>query len=255
MVDRTVLITGAAGLIGSATASLALEAGAKVVLADVSPKPLDDLVDSLSSQYLPSRLLPVCIDAASEAGCQAMFSQASAWDSGFDSVIHCAYPRTASWGACFEEVTESHLRDNLALQLGGAIIVSQMAMEHFYALGGGCLIHVSSIQGIMAPKFSHYEGTSMTSPIEYSAIKAGIIAITKWLAKYAAGRNIRVNCVSPGGIEAGQPQSFLERYRASCTNIGMLSGRDVAQAIVYLLGPDARAINGHNLVVDDGWCL
>ena len=70
-----------------------------------------------------------------------------------------------------------------------------------------------------APKFSHYVGTSMTSPIEYAAIKSGVISITRWLAKYYSNQNIRVNCVSPGGILADQPKSFCDKYRDSCTNM------------------------------------
>ncbi len=95
----------------------------------------------------------------------------------------------------------------------------------------------------------------MTSPIEYSAIKAGVIAITRWLAKYHSNQSIRVNCVSPGGILDQQATEFLKRYRESCANIGMLSGEQVAAAVVFLLSPAAEAITGQNLIVDDGWCL
>jgi len=253
--NRTVLVTGAAGLIGSATVSRLLEENSKVILVDINKEALSELCSRLELKYRENQFYSICADAATSAGCNEVFAKASQWDARFDSVVHCAYPRTPSWGTAFEEVTDLHLRDNLGMQLGGAILVSQKAIQHFLALGGGSLVHVSSIQGIMAPKFNHYEGTSMTSPIEYSAIKAGVIAITRWLAKYSSGHNIRVNCVSPGGVEAGQPESFLQSYRNSCTNIGMLSGVDVAQAIVYLLSPDAHAINGHNLVVDDGWSL
>ena len=117
------------------------------------------------------------------------------------------------------------------------------------------MIHLGSIQGISAPKFEHYAGTTMTSPIEYAAIKSGVIAITRWLAKYYSNTGIRVNCVSPGGILDQQPESFLLRYRDSCTNIGMLDAADVAETIVFLLSNDAGAINGQNIVVDDGWSL
>jgi NAD(P)-dependent dehydrogenase (short-subunit alcohol dehydrogenase family) len=117
------------------------------------------------------------------------------------------------------------------------------------------LIHISSIQGIRAPKFEHYEGTSMTSPVEYAAIKAGVIAITGWLAKFHRNQGIRVNCISPGGILDSQPEIFVDRYRASCTNIGMLSAKHIGAAVHFLLSPAAKAINGQNLVVDDGWSL
>ena len=141
------------------------------------------------------------------------------------------------------------------MQLGGAILFSQKILSAFKQQGHGNLIHLSSIQGVCAPKFEHYVGTSMTSPIEYAAIKAGIISIVRWLAKYSANQNIRVNCVSPGGIIDSQPKEFLSRYRDSCTNIGMLSAEQVASTIAFLLSPDSFAINGQNIIVDDGWSL
>ena len=95
----------------------------------------------------------------------------------------------------------------------------------------------------------------MHSPIEYSAIKAGVISITRWLARYYANMNIRVNCVSPGGVRDQQPDSFLAAYRSSCTNVGMLEASQVAGSVVFLLSPESFAINGQNLLVDDGWSL
>ena len=116
-------------------------------------------------------------------------------------------------------------------------------------------MHISSIQGIAAPKFEHYQGTEMHSPIEYSAIKAGVISITQWLAKYFANQNIRVNCISPGGILGGQPELFLDAYRASCTNIGMLEAGQVSGLAAFLLSDASEAVNGQNFVVDDGRSL
>jgi len=95
----------------------------------------------------------------------------------------------------------------------------------------------------------------MTSPIEYTAIKTGIISITRYLAKYYKGCGIRVNCVSPGGIVAGQPDSFLARYRESCNSKGMLDPEDVVGAILFLLSDHSLYVTGQNLVVDDGWSL
>ena len=95
----------------------------------------------------------------------------------------------------------------------------------------------------------------MTSPIEYTAIKAGVIAITKWLAVYCKNKSIRINCVSPGGILDQQPQSFLEKYRDSCLSKGMLDAEDVIGTIQFLLSDKSRYINGQNIVVDDGWSL
>ena len=78
----------------------------------------------------------------------------------------------------------------------------------------------------------------MVSPIEYSAIKAGIIAITKYLAKYYKNKKIRVNCVSPGGILDGQPVNFINRYKKSCTSKGMLEADDLIGTLLFLISKD-----------------
>ena len=119
----------------------------------------------------------------------------------------------------------------------------------------GHLIHVSSIQGVAAPKFEHYEGNNMVSPIEYGAIKSGIISITRYLAKYCKGQNIRANCISPGGIIDSQPADFIKKYKNSCTSKGMLEANDLSGTLLYLLSDQAKFVNGQNLVVDDGWTL
>ena len=147
------------------------------------------------------------------------------------------------------------LGQDLTRQLGGAILFSQQILSFFKKQGYGNLIHISSIQGVAAPKFEHYKNTSMVSPIEYSAIKAGIIAITKYLAKYYKNKKIRVNCVSPGGILDGQPVNFINRYKKSCTSKGMLEADDLIGTLLFLISKDSKYINGQNIIIDDGWTL
>ena len=95
----------------------------------------------------------------------------------------------------------------------------------------------------------------MYSSLEYSVAKSGIISMTSWLAKHYKNKNIRVNCVSPGGILDQQPESFLEKYRNSCTSKGMFDPTDVAGTVLFLLSNQSKYINGQNIVIDDGWSL
>ena len=95
----------------------------------------------------------------------------------------------------------------------------------------------------------------MSSPIEYSAIKSGIISITKWLAKYYKNKNIKVNCLSPGGIIDNQPKSFLEQYKKSCFSKGMLNPEDLNGTILFLLSDASKYISGQNIIIDDGWSI
>ena len=131
----------------------------------------------------------------------------------------------------------------------------QKFAEMFIQQGYGNIINIASIQGVAAPKFEHYEGTVMTSPIEYTSAKSAIIAISRYMAKFLAGKKIRVNCISPGGILENQPKSFLKNYKASCTSKGMLDTNDLSGTLIYLLSNHSRYINGQNIIVDDGWSL
>jgi NAD(P)-dependent dehydrogenase (short-subunit alcohol dehydrogenase family) len=170
-------------------------------------------------------------------------------------VINCMYPISLGWGKRFEDVKEKELKEALFYQAGLPFILSQSFMKYFLKVKGGVLVNISSIQGIRSPKFEHYKNLKMTSPAEYSIAKSGIIALTKYLAKYYSKKNIRVNCVSPGGIKDNQNETFLKRYKSSCNSKGMLDAEDIVGTIMFLISENSKYINGQNIVVDDGWSL
>ena len=95
----------------------------------------------------------------------------------------------------------------------------------------------------------------MTMPVEYAAIKSALIHLTKYMAKYLKDKNVRVNCISPGGILDKQPESFLEQYKSNCLSKGMLDPEDIMGALVFLLSDASKFINGQNIIVDDGFTL
>ncbi len=251
--NKVILITGAAGLIGSSLAREASSNQATLVLTDYNEKKLNDFTQNLLIRNKSVYSIP--INLSSNESIEKLFSEILSKFKKIDAAVHCQYPKSSGFGSKFEDLKEENLFKDLNIQLGISILFSKRLMKQFIEQGYGDLIHISSIQGVRAPKFDHYKNTKMYSPIEYSAIKSGIISITEWLAKYYKNKNIRVNCVSPGGIKDNQPDIFLKRYREDCSNIGMLSPEDISNAILFLLSPAANSINGHNLVVDDGWSL
>lgn len=95
----------------------------------------------------------------------------------------------------------------------------------------------------------------MTKEVEYVVSKAGIIQLTKYLAKYVKGKNIRVNCISPGGVFNNQDEKFLKRYNSMCLNKGMLASSDISGTVLYLLSDMSRYVNGQNITVDDGFTV
>ena len=249
--NQIVAISGGAGRIGSAFSKAVVENGGKVIIGDINSEVgnrlVSDLGDDVALFFEGNLTEPNTVDLMIRKGVEKFGEIAAA--------VHCAYPISEQWGTRFEDLKSAGLAKDLFNQLGGAILFSQKFIRYFTKQGHGTLIHISSILGIAAPKFEHYEGTDMVSPIEYSAIKSGIIAITRYLAKYCKGQNIRVNCISPGGILDNQPKSFLQKYNKNCISKGMLDASDLTGTLIYLLSDQSKFVNGQNIIVDDGWGL
>jgi NAD(P)-dependent dehydrogenase (short-subunit alcohol dehydrogenase family) len=104
----------------------------------------------------------------------------------------------------------------------------------------------------VGPDFQLYEGTPLANPAAYGVSKAGLLQLVRYLAT-ALAPGVRVNAISPGGVERGQPEVFQARYRER-TPLGRLaSEEDLKGAIAYLASDLSSYVTGHNLVVDGGW--
>jgi NAD(P)-dependent dehydrogenase (short-subunit alcohol dehydrogenase family) len=249
--EKVVLITGGCGRIGSALTEELLLKGYKVLIGDINKSNLIKLDKKLNS----SNLGIFAGDLTSKKYIDKFISFGLKKFKKIDSLIHCSYPKSKKWGASFEKIKASSLKEDLYNQLGATIILSQSIIKYFLKKRRGNLILFSSIQGIQAPKFDHYRNLKIVSPIEYSAIKSGVISISQYLAKYYKNKNIRINCISPGGIKDFQPKLFIKRYNESCNSKGLLDGSDLSGLVLFLLSDKSKYITGQNLVIDDGWSL
>lgn len=174
-----------------------------------------------------------------------------------DAVVNNAYPRNKNYGRKFEDVTYKDFCENLSLHVGGYFLVSRIFSETMKEQKFGNIINMGSIYGCAAPRFDIYDGTDMTSPVEYAAIKGGIINLTKYLASYLGKYNIRVNCLSPGGVgEKTHPKSFVKKYSQKVVlNSRMAKLDDLTGVLVFLLSDASEYMTGQNVVVDGGWSL
>ena len=117
----------------------------------------------------------------------------------------------------------------------------------------GSIVNMASIYGVLGADFSVYEGTTMTMPAAYSAIKGALINFTRYVASYFGPQQVRVNCVSPGGIFDNQNDVFIENY---CKKVPMRRlgiPEDISPAVAFLLSDDSKYITGQNIIVDGGW--
>ena len=168
-------------------------------------------------------------------------------------LVNNAYPRTKDWGTSFEEIEFDSWRNNVDWQLNSYFFLSQQVLKQMRQQGFGSIVNISSIYGVVGNDFTIYEGTDIVPPAAYSAIKGGLINFTRYLASYYGKYNIRVNCVSPGGIFDNQPEPFVTAYEQKVPMKRMGNPDDIAPAVSFLLSDKAKYITGQNLIVDGGW--
>src|SRR5690606_14818444 len=119
--------------------------------------------------------------------------------------------------------------------------------------GGGSIINISSRMGMFGPDLSNYEGTDMgTPPPDYFFHKGGMITLGKYFAKVLAGKNIRVNTISPGGILYHQPEQFLENYCKKVPLRRLADASDIKGLIVLLASDAGSYIKGAHILLDGG---
>ena len=249
--DKVVIVTGGAGLLGRTFCQAIADNGGIAVVAEYDIAIAEKLCTSLEN----ASIVPAQVNITDKNSIKALITTISEKYGRIDALVNSAYPRNKNYGKHFFEVAYSDFCENVGMNLGGYFLTSQQFAKYFQKQGYGNIINLASIYGVIAPRFEVYDNTSMTTPVEYAAIKSGLIHLTKYMAKYFKGKNIRVNAISLGGIEDKQPESFLKAYKEFCLNKGMLDAKDIAGTVLYLLSDLSEFVNGQNIVVDDGFTL
>jgi NAD(P)-dependent dehydrogenase (short-subunit alcohol dehydrogenase family) len=250
--NKLVVITGGAGLIGQGFARGIAELGGIAVVADININAANKVAGELGGG---GQVEAAHLDITSKNSIENLISDLLQRHGKIDAIVNNAYPRNKNYGRKLEEVTYADFCENVNLHLGGYFLVAQQFCLAFKKQGYGNVINMSSIYGTMTPRFAVYDGTPMTMPVEYAAIKSAVAQLTRYFAQYFKGTGIRVNCLSPGGIWADQPKSFLDAYNEHCASKGMLTPGDVLGALLFLLSDASRYMTGQNLLVDDGFSL
>ncbi|WP_295020688.1 oxidoreductase [Sulfurimonas sp.] len=253
--NNVVVITGGAGLIGKEFVSSVIEQNGIAIIADINADIGNQVKNDLSISLNTTNIDFITLDITSKGSLQNAITYLDNKYGRIDALVNNAYPRNKNYGRHFFDVEYDDFCENINLNLGGYFLTSQQFASYFKNQGYGNIINISSIYGVIAPKFEVYDNTPMTMPVEYAAIKSALILLTQYMAKYFKGMGIRVNALSPGGIFDNQPEAFLEAYKKQCLNKGMLDKSDLKGTLIYLLSDMSRYVNGQNIVVDDGFSL
>jgi len=243
--NKVAVVTGGAGLLGREIVKALNDFGAKVYIGDIDEKKAMEISEDTGIGY-------VHLDITSEDSIGKAMETVIRDNGRLDIIVNSAYPRTKDWGNKIEKVSLESWKNNVDSHMGGYFFCCRMAAEQMKQQGKGTIINLASIYGVVAPDFSIYEGTEMTMPIAYSAIKGGIIALTRYIATYYAKYNVRANAVSPGGIFDNQQEAFVRRYSDKTPLGRMGSPSEVTGAVVFLASEAASYVTGQNLIVDGG---
>lgn len=248
---KRAVITGGLGLIGTEIAKGFLEAGSEIIILDINDKLGRKFVRELRTENKKFFFEHFDITNLDEIakGIERLEQKFGA----IDIWVNNAYPRTTDWGNKLEKVRIESWRKNIDMQLNSYCICSNEIAKRMAQRCKGSIINISSIQGVVAPDFSIYEGTDMTSPAAYTAIKGGVLMYSKYLASYYGKYNVRVNVICPGGVFNNQPKEFLERYNKKTLLGRMAKPEEIAKPIVFLASDAASYITGAVLIVDGGW--
>jgi NAD(P)-dependent dehydrogenase (short-subunit alcohol dehydrogenase family) len=250
--NKKILVAGAGGLLGAMLVKELIKQGSDVLALDIDVNRLKNRFDELGINTQGENVTLHPLDLSDKSAVSALFDMAE----GLTGAVNCSYPRNKSYGKHFFDVDVDDFNENISLNLGSSFLFMQQCANYFKRTNTPfSLVNISSVYGVIAPKFGIYDNTPMTMPVEYAAIKSGLIHLSKYVTKYVGSSQFRVNLVSPGGILDQQPSDFLNAYQNETFGKGMLDVSDVLGAIVFLLSPMAEFVNGQNIVVDDGFSL
>ncbi len=238
--NKIIVVTGGNGLLGSSILEFVKNSGAIGINAELNGP--DDLENGSV----------LCDVTNSESVCIALKKVQSKYGR-IDGFVNNAYPRTSDWGLKFEEIPISSWKNNVDIQLNSVFICTQIILEIMKEQRAGSIVNMASIYGMVGPSFDIYDNTGLTMPAAYSAIKGGVVNFTRYLASYYGEYNIRVNCVSPGGIFDNQNPIFVSNYSKRVPLKRMGAPTDISPTVGFLLSDYSKYITGQNIVVDGGW--
>jgi NAD(P)-dependent dehydrogenase (short-subunit alcohol dehydrogenase family) len=246
-------VVGGAGHIGGAVCEALAEQGALVAVADLEGA--EERVAQLEERGA-ERAVAIACDVGNEPSARAAWREAVRSLGSLDILVHCAAlvgtTQLEGWAAPFAEQTVAAWDRALSVNLTSAFVLAREARAELSARGRGSIVLFGSTYGLVGPDFQLYEDTPMANPAAYGVSKAGLLQLVRYLAT-ALAPGVRVNAISPGGVERGQPEVFQARYRER-TPLGRLATEeDLKGAIAYLASDLSSYVTGHNLVVDGGW--
>ncbi|MEZ5008882.1 MAG: SDR family oxidoreductase [Chitinophagales bacterium] len=257
--NKTAIVTGACGLLGQQHCIALAEAGANVIVADIDQQKASALAAELNGNHLG-----LSVNVTSKASLNQAKEIILEKYSQIDILVNNAAvndmfenPELSGFYSRFENYPLDSWTKSLEVNVTGVFLASQVFGSVMAEAGKGSIINIASTYGVIGPDQSIYvepgkEQQFFKSPA-YPATKGAIVNFTKYLAAYWGKNGVRVNTLSPGGVENGQEDWFIKNYSQKTLLNRMAQPQDYKGALVYLASEASSYMTGGNLIVDGGW--
>lgn len=255
---QVAIITGAAGLLGEQHAIALSDFGANVILTDLNVGICEQRADQIARQNQVQAMAFRC-DVTQKASWEVLLERVLSEFGHVDILVNNAafttQSRSTHYDAPFPDFPLEDWHQILEVNLTGTFLGCQVVGRQMLEQRSGSIINIASLYGVVSPNHRMYPGTGVHQPVAYSVSKAGVIALTRYLATLWADQGVRVNCITPGGVYNQHSDRFVRRY-AALSPIGRMAQKDEMRGALIYLGSSASAYcTGHNLVVDGGWTV
>jgi len=260
LTGKTAIVTGGIGILGRHFCSILAEFGANVAIVDIQEEIATDFAIELEVQFGQKCKAFYC-DVTSPESVEQMVKNVVKTFGEINILHNNAAGKSNNLSQFFAPLEEYNLEQwnqIMDINIGGMFLVAKYVGKVMVEQNkGGSIIQTSSIYGIMGPDNRIYEGSyylehQINTPAVYAASKSAVVGLTKYLATYWASKGIRVNTITPGGVESGQNDIFKQKYSNRVPMQRMGKPHEMAGALLYLASDASSYVTGQNLVIDGG---
>lgn len=256
---RVAVVTGATGLLGIQHCKTLADAGATVYAVDMHDEPLTTFVRELGDQHVP-----ITLDVTYVNGVVQLKERLLDERGGVDILVNNAAindmverPTATLQDSMFEHYSLEQFRRVMDVNVSSIFHTSQILGELMALAGRGSIINIGSTYGVSAPNQDLYRDQNgvqrFYKGVAYPVSKSAVIMMTRFIATYWGPRGVRVNCISPGGVQNGQEEWFVQQYSMRTPLGRMAMPDDFSGALLFLASDASRYVTGQNLQVDGGW--
>lgn len=255
--NKTIVLTGSSGRLGSQYANILSSAGANVMLVDIEKEKNEKLSSILSKKY-KTKSETYAVDISDQKSVRNMILDIVKKYKKIDGLINNAFfnPSKSKFSSSpFEEFPLDLLNDVINVNLTGAVICSQEIGKVMVKQKSGVIVNISSIYGLLGADQRIYGNSKLNSPVSYAVTKGAIVNFTRYLAAYWHKKNIRVNTLSLGGVldESYMTKKFIDKYSNKTILDRMANKDEYNGALLFLISDASSYMTGANLIVDGGW--